>query len=433
MNITKHFTHSLCILHCAFSISLAASSAFADLAVSNVSARQRWPWNNLVDIDFTIAGTAGEAYRIDVSATAAGGEKRLCATTFVTEPIAATGANRVVWDLGADYPNFKADDLAVTVTATPFSDTTPVYLVVDISGGTAASKWPVRYTTAAPVHTAGVADPCKTTELWLKRVKAKGMTVSDGNEGGSSATYQGYYPAHKCTLTNDYYLGVFPLTQAQCSRIYGNALSTFTTDGATRPADSIHPLNHLRKPYFNSASPETALDSGIVKNIQDRTGMKFDIPTEWQWAFACKAGASGNRYEGASENTVSHKGNSDPTDSSSSCYNTDYTSANRAQWPAGVGTSYVDAYDPNQWGFYSMLGNVWETCLNQNQTITRNGSYTDLTGDAGTSYRARRGSCWSLAYSYASTNWRSISNPNDSGNGTYILRWGARICLTVGK
>ena len=110
------------------------------LTVTDVTARQRWPWNNLVDVDFTINGVSGEAYYIDISATAAGGEKKLCATSFTTEPIAATGRNRIVWDLGTDYPNFKADDLSVTVTATPFSDSTPLYLVVDISGGTAAAK-----------------------------------------------------------------------------------------------------------------------------------------------------------------------------------------------------------------------------------------------------------------------------------------------------
>ena len=151
------------------------------LTVTDVTARQRWPWNNLVDVDFTINGVSGEAYYIDISATAAGGEKKLCATSFTTEPIAATGRNRIVWDLGTDYPNFKADDLSVTVTATPFSDSTPLYLVVDISGGTAAAKWPVRYTTTAPTHTMGVADPCKTTELWLKRVKAKGVAFTAGS------------------------------------------------------------------------------------------------------------------------------------------------------------------------------------------------------------------------------------------------------------
>ena len=59
------------------------AAAFAVLAaqaltVTGVSARQRWPWNNLVDIDFTINGDSGEAYCIDISATAdASGVTRL--------------------------------------------------------------------------------------------------------------------------------------------------------------------------------------------------------------------------------------------------------------------------------------------------------------------------------------------------------------------
>ena len=45
------------------------------LTVTDVTARQRWPWNNLVDVDFIINGTAGEAYYTDISATAAGGRQ----------------------------------------------------------------------------------------------------------------------------------------------------------------------------------------------------------------------------------------------------------------------------------------------------------------------------------------------------------------------
>ena len=66
-----------------FSLLFAATAAMADLSVSGVTARQRWPWNNLVDIDFTLGGNAGEAYYIDVTATAAGGEKRLIGRAHV--------------------------------------------------------------------------------------------------------------------------------------------------------------------------------------------------------------------------------------------------------------------------------------------------------------------------------------------------------------
>lgn len=389
-----------------------AANAFT---VTDVTARQRWPWNNLVDVDFTINGDAGDAYYIDISATAAGGEKRLCATSFETEPIAATGRNRVVWNLGADYPNFKADDLRVTVTATPFSDSTPLYLVVDISGGMSAAKWPVRYTTTAPVHTAGVADPCKTTELWLKRVKAKGVSFASG--GGT--TTGNWYLNHTCTLTNDYYLGVFSLTQQQCYNISGSYQSNFTVDRETRPVDAIR-HEAIRTPYFDSANPNVELTGGLLKNLRDRTALKFDMPSEWQWEYACKAGTGAKVYPGAEFRS---KANSQPPD--------DYEyKDNQSMWSADYGTSYVDAYGPNPWGFYGMLGNVWEYCVNYFQTITLNGTYTDPMGDSNTGWaRQRRGGAWDYDASYSGSYYRSGA----TAGSDIASHTGTRICLTIGK
>ena len=80
----------------------AAIAASAAVTITDVAARQRWPWNNLVDVDFTIGGVAqGSAYYVDVSATYDNGNRSLVAKTFETEPIAAAGKNRIVWNLGA--------------------------------------------------------------------------------------------------------------------------------------------------------------------------------------------------------------------------------------------------------------------------------------------------------------------------------------------
>ena len=37
-------------------IALACDSAFAALSVTDVSAQQRYPWNGMVDVSFTITG-----------------------------------------------------------------------------------------------------------------------------------------------------------------------------------------------------------------------------------------------------------------------------------------------------------------------------------------------------------------------------------------
>ncbi len=256
-------------------LALACASASA-LTVTDVAARQRWPWNSLVDVDFTIGGAgAGDAFAIDITATCDGGTKTLLAKTFASEPIGKTGSNRLVWNFGADYPDFKAEDLQVTVTATPFSDSTPVYLVVDLSAGANAESYAVRYTTTAPEHTAGVADPCKTSELWLKRVKAGTITMG----GGSSNSR----PTHTCTLTNDFYLGIFSITQAQWENVGynpGAIVSVFTNAAyrATRPADSLK-YNWLYSHYSWPDSDVLSADC-FLKRLRDRTGLNFNLPTE---------------------------------------------------------------------------------------------------------------------------------------------------------
>ena len=120
---------------------LSALAASAAITITDVSARQRWPWNGLVDVDFTISGaSAGEAFAIDIDATAASGATSLSAKTYAAEPVAGPGPGRVVWNLGADYPNFRANDLLISVTATPLSGDTPIYMVIDLSGGPTATK-----------------------------------------------------------------------------------------------------------------------------------------------------------------------------------------------------------------------------------------------------------------------------------------------------
>ena len=58
----------------------AALAADAAITITGVTARQRWPWNSLVDVDFTISGAAaGEAFAIDINAEYAGGDKKLAA------------------------------------------------------------------------------------------------------------------------------------------------------------------------------------------------------------------------------------------------------------------------------------------------------------------------------------------------------------------
>ena len=332
---------SLCIVHCALCIEMLSmvSAANAAVTIDNIAARQRWPWNGLVDVDFTISGAeTGDTFAIDVDATAEGGTKVLSAKSFAEEPIATTGANRVVWDLAADYPGFKANDLTITVRATPFSDASPVYLVVDISGGKDADSWPVRYTTTPPVHVRGATNEvCQTTELWLRRIPAGSDVLGTDNENTANVYH---FPSHTVILTQPFYCAIFETTNKQFERMTGGYGDTETHSanqfGEARPTTKYNLRGNRSWPTSTSAG-------GLIGRLRTKTGLSgFDLPTEAQWEYACRAGTDGNTY--GTLNEIARY------------------SDNAASGQEGSGTAVVGSYLPNAWGLYDMIGNVKECC-----------------------------------------------------------------------
>lgn len=347
MNYSTHKLFPFSTFAVAAACAIATSSIFADVSISAVAARQRWPWNGLVDIDFTISGAeTGDTFAIDVDATAEGGTKVLSAKSFAEEPIATTGANRVVWDLAADYPGFKANDLTITVRATPFSDTTPVYMVVDISGGKDADSWPVRYTTTPPAHVRGATNEvCQTTELWLRRIPAGTDKLGTDNETPANVYH---FPEHTVILTQPFYCAIFETSNKQFERMYGSYApytQTHSADqfGEARPSTGLGYTN-IRG---NRDWPSSTDAGGLIGTLRTKTGLAgFDLPTHAQWEYACRAGTDDDTYGTLTQ--------------IARC------SDNAASGQEGGGTAVVGSYLPNAWGLYDMIGNVPEWCRDRN-------------------------------------------------------------------
>ena len=337
------------LLFIAFAFSAAAAFA-APLSVTDVSARQRWPWNGLIDVDFNIGGdSVADLFKVEVHATYAGGTKKVVGRTYLNEPLRGPGWNRLTWDFGADCPETKIDDMQVAVVATPMSraqlDSENVYMVIDLSAGPNAARYPVSYTFTAPTLVptndlvACAADPNRTTKLWLKRVKANTFPFggTDTNKGA------GIFKAHLAP----YYIGIFELTQKQWALVMDAWPSAFSNETyrAARPVEKIDYEDVIG--HNNWPNDKTVSADSFVGKMRARTGIAtFNLPTECQWESAVRAGSTGSVFAGTSKarysanaGTVSYDGTPD------------------------VGTALVGSYSANAWGIYDGLGNVHEMCL----------------------------------------------------------------------
>ena len=92
-----------------------AASAFAldYVEVIDVKARQRYPWNGLVDVDFELDSRATEPYQMMVTVFDNVGKTNLNAKSVYTEKVSfaenpcmvTKDTSRIVWDAAADLPD----------------------------------------------------------------------------------------------------------------------------------------------------------------------------------------------------------------------------------------------------------------------------------------------------------------------------------------
>lgn len=113
--------------------------ANAVATVSNVKAQQRYPWNGLVDITYTISGDVATMANPSI-AIMAKDNKSGCtylASTFEKKPSLTAGTHVATWNPDADGLKINSTDVAFTVS---LSDKASLYCLINISGGSSATK-----------------------------------------------------------------------------------------------------------------------------------------------------------------------------------------------------------------------------------------------------------------------------------------------------
>lgn len=219
-----------------------------------------------------------------------------------------------------------------------------LYMVIDLSGGTMASSYPVSYLDAVPAG--GWTDEYKTTKLVMRRIEP-GMFMM-GSPAGEIGRNDDADTQHKVTITKPYYIGVFEVTQRQWELVMGANPSYFA--GAKRPVETVS-YDAIRGVKLGAEWPKSQnVDEGsFLANIRRRAKLEaFDLPTEAQWEFACRAGTT------------------TAWNSSKDIVNGDVDAElGKVGWYGGnaAETHDVGMLAPNAWGLYDMHGNVFEWCL----------------------------------------------------------------------
>lgn len=251
---------------------------------------------------------------------------------------------KAYWRPYRDLPglDFRNKEIRAVVTAWS-TNMPPPYMCVDLS-----VKSQVKYYASASCVPGGVTnDIYKLTKMLLRKIPAAGQTFRIGspvNEADREG--DGRENAHVATLTEDFYIGVYEVTQEQYRQVTGETHTEIENKGPKQPVNRINPNNLVGE---NCAFPanETVTLGCFFGKLRTLTSVdSFFLPTGAQWCFAARAGSELRYYWGS-----------------------DRTLADDYCWHSGncksAGETKTHSHDvglklPNAYGLYDVVGNVEE-------------------------------------------------------------------------
>ncbi len=137
---------------------------------------------------------------------------------------------------------------------------------------------------------------------------------------------------HRVTLTQGFWMGVTPVTQAQWQAVTGGNPSHFQGDNL--PVEQVS---------WGDCQE-------FCTKVGAKVGRRFRLPTEAEWEYACRAGTT----------TPFHFGATIGTDQAN--YDGNYTYGKGKKGKYRKQTMPVGSFPANAWGLYDVHGNVWEWC-----------------------------------------------------------------------
>jgi formylglycine-generating enzyme required for sulfatase activity len=160
---------------------------------------------------------------------------------------------------------------------------------------------------------------------------------------------------HRVTISKDFYMGKYEVTQAQWKAIMGSNRGNF--EGDNLPVEQVN-WDDTRE---------------FIEKLNTKGEGTYRLPTEAEWEYAARGGNSGKWSFGDDESELGKYA---------------WYSSNAGSKTHEVGTKQL-----NKFGLYDMYGNVWEWCQDWYGEYP-GGEVTDPTGATNGPGRVGRGGGW---------------------------------------
>ena len=358
-----------------FLVSAAVAMAFADPSVTGITVKQRWPWSDKIDVDFTLSATTNCDIRFSFSHSGTATGKAITnkfsdATLYGVAP----GEGHFTMT-PADF-GIKGKSIAnLAVTAEEVvSVADRTFVVVDLRNGS------YEYMAERPSDEWGWTNTVYfSTKMAFRRVPAGtytvGHTLDEIKVVKSSPTVaeKNSILQRQVTLSSDYYIAIYPVTHWQRAQLWTGGYSNSRTC-------TTMSFNELRGMTNADASvsinwPITGLgefgENTFLGKIRQITGGKLmiDLPTETQWEVAMRAGTT---------TIFPNGGTSSSTKAELKELWLEYSPASTSE---GAGLR-----KPNSWDIYNPVGMVYNWCLDAEPRTVATGNQEDNTsaGQSGT-------------------------------------------------
>ena len=213
-------------------------------------------------------------------------------------------------------------------------------------------------------------------------------------------------------ISRGFWLAKYPCTQGEWFDVVGNRPSFHGKTSLLRRmfiAGEDAATKRLDLPVENVSWYDICRNKGrnrgFLERVNERApdGWRFDLPTEAQWEYGCRAGTTSALNNGKEITTTKR----------SECRNLDevawYVGNSRGQ------TRPVGSKMPNAWGLHDMHGNVWEWCADWYGEYGEE-AVRDPEGPTEGAHRVNRGGSWYFLAVLCRSAFRGWSTPGFRNN-----------------